>query len=127
MMSKQVMDWMETRKRFQNKKGWKGAYCQHCCYRLQAVVNDEKQEWCSGFSFVCPLEEPTYRKIKDAAEFEARVALWLLDHDFEDVPCAHGMDIFCPRPRPPFVDNGCGKWCLLRCARLAVEQEIDGE
>lgn len=64
---------------------------------------------------------------EDAAEFEARVAIWLLDHDHEDVPCAHGMDIFCPRPRPPFVDKGCGKWCLLRCARLVIEQEMNNE
>ena len=99
-------------------------------------LNEQEREWLERrknpknideWRYPCsnPLTYDRVADFIDAAKFEARVAIWLLDHDYEDVPCAHGMDIFCPRPRPPFLGNGCGKWCLLRCARLAVEQEMD--
>ena len=52
----------------------------------------------------------------DSAEFEARVAQKLLTLDCEDIPCGHGMTIFCPNP--PFKNKDCGAWCLLREARL---------
>ena len=62
---------------------------------------------------------------RDAAEFEARVAVHLAGHGVEDVPCAHGMVFFCPNP--PFMGNDCVKWCRLRDARLAVEREMLAE
>lgn len=59
----------------------------------------------------------------DSAEFEARVAQKLLTLDCEDVPCGHGMTVFCPNP--PFKNKDCGAWCLLREARLQVEKEME--
>lgn len=64
------------------------------------------------------------KDLQDAIEFEQRVAQYLAEHSTDDVPCAHGMGIFCLRP--PFKNKGCGSWCRLRDARLAVEQEMDG-
>lgn len=63
------------------------------------------------------------KDLQDAIEFEQRVAQYLAEHGTDDVPCAHGMEIFCPHP--PFKNKGCGSWCRLRDARLAVEQEME--
>ena len=63
------------------------------------------------------------RDYKDAGEFEAMVAAKLARMDFEDVPCAHGMKMFCPKP--PHAGDNCGAWCLLRMARLEVEAEME--
>ena len=63
---------------------------------------------------------PDYR---DAAEFEARVAVIALRLGIEDVPCAHGMDMFCPAKH--FKGQGCGDWCRLRMAHLQAEEEMD--
>ncbi len=63
------------------------------------------------------------QELQDALEFEARVAQKLLTLDCEDVPCGHGMTIFCPNP--PFKNKDCGAWCLLREARLQVEKEME--
>lgn len=57
---------------------------------------------------------------EDAAKFEALVAKELTALDYEDVPCAHGMGFFCPKP--PFAGKDCTRWCLLREARLKVER-----
>lgn len=121
-LNAQEREWLKRRKNLCERCAKKGL-CRKG--KRKAIDTGECPRW---FPYVM---SKTGRKLvvmeylNEAAEFEARVALWLLDHDYEDVPCAHGMDIFCPRPRPPFVDKGCGKWCLLRCARLAVEQEMD--
>lgn len=64
------------------------------------------------------------KDLQDTIEFEQRVAQYLAEHSTDDVPCAHSMGIFCPRP--PFKNKGCVSWCRLRNARLAVEQEMDG-
>ena len=67
---------------------------------------------------------------KDAAEFEIRCREYLFGKDIEDAPCAHGMMIFCPAPayirHNPGLKGGCLEWCLLREARLKVEEEMDG-
>lgn len=60
---------------------------------------------------------------KDAAEFEARVAVIALRLGIEDVPCAHGMDMFCPAKH--FKGQGCGDWCRMRMAHLQAEEEMD--
>lgn len=64
---------------------------------------------------------------RNAEEFERRVKKKLKSWDVEDVPCAHGMRIFCPikHKKTPFL--GCGEWCLLRQARLEVEAEMERE
>lgn len=60
---------------------------------------------------------------KDTATFEAMVADKLARMDCEDVPCAHGMKLFCPKP--PFAGRNCTRWCLLRMARLEAEMEME--
>lgn len=65
---------------------------------------------------------PDYR---DAAEFEARAKMIALHLDIEDVPCAHGMTMFCPAKH--FKGKGCGDWCRMRMAHLQAEKEMDNE
>lgn len=60
---------------------------------------------------------------RDAAEFEARTKRIALNIDIEDVPCAHGMTLFCPAKH--FKGQGCGDWCRMRSAHLQAEQEME--
>nr|DAH74790.1 MAG TPA: hypothetical protein [Caudoviricetes sp.] len=62
---------------------------------------------------------------RDAAEFEARAKMIALHLDIEDVPCAHGMTMFCPAKH--FKGKGCGDWCRMRMAHLQAEKEMDNE
>lgn len=59
----------------------------------------------------------------DAAEFASRVAVIALRLGIEDVPCAQGMDMFCPAKH--FKGQGCGDWCRMRMAHLQAEEEMD--
>lgn len=65
------------------------------------------------------------KDLQDAIEFEQRVAQYLAEDINGSVPCDHGMMSLCPHP--PFNRKDCLAWCRLRNARLAVEQEMDGE
>ena len=68
----------------------------------------------------------TIEELRDAAEFEARVAEWLTHDEVEDYtrdPCsgcqfAYDDLVDCPYER---------EWCRLKMARLAVEEEMDNE
>lgn len=59
---------------------------------------------------------------QDALEFEARAKVIALHIDIGDVPCAHGMKMFCPAKH--FKGKGCGDWCRLRMAHLQAEAEM---
>ena len=59
----------------------------------------------------------------DSEIFERLVDINLSKLNYEDVPCANGMLIFCPAKH--FNGINCGDWCLLRLARLKTEKEMD--
>ena len=113
MLSDKDREWLEKRE----ERG--DYYCYHCtdgrlhfeCLAAWDAPNN------------CPLEDA--QDFRDAAEFEARVAAKLSRMDWEDVPCAHGMSLFCPKKGGPHIN--CGAWCLMREARLAVETEMEQE
>lgn len=79
-----------------------------------------------GLSGKCPGFEPRDHKsdFEDAAEFEARVALWLVHNGrlFEE-PCSYQRKCKCPHI--PHKKGYCNRWCKLMTARLAVEQEME--
>ena len=111
MLTKQEKKWLEERKK-------RTQHCDTCPNRVGYY------ELCScrsrslyGLS-LCP----DYR---DAAEFEARAKIIALHLDIEDVPCAHGMRMFCPAKH--FKGKGCGDWCRMRMAHLQAEKEMDNE
>lgn len=80
------------------------------------------------------VDEPDY---KDAAEFEARVALWVTHNGCPnfDPPCAYMKSNPYPYmswketggecPHIPHKEGYCNRWCKLMTARLAVEQEME--
>ena len=113
MLTEKERKWLEERE----EKHFICRYCTHThiekthCQYVPPFYN----QWCYLFA-----ENQDWEY---AAEFEARVAAKLASMDYEDVPCAHGMKIFCPRPDKPKQD--CGTWCLMREARLAVEAEME--
>ena len=72
-----------------------------------------------------PGMSPALIDYRDAAEFEARAKVIALHLDIEDVPCAHGMTMFCPAKH--FKGKGCGDWCRMRIAHLQAEREMDNE
>lgn len=110
MLTNQEHEWLERRKNI----------CERCSNRKWCRVGKRH-----GYNTTsCRFHKQNFKEdYYGAAKFADRVALWLLSHDFEDVPCANGMTIFCPHP--PFAGDDCGKWCLLRMARLAVEEELE--
>ena len=118
MLDAKTLQWLEHRKITCNRCGMK-----LCILPRQGTFTGE----CARFRVKATGMERgvLIEDFQDAAEFEARVAVYLTGHDVEDVPCAHGMVFFCPKP--PFMGKDCTKWCLLRDARLAVEQEMLAE
>lgn len=99
--------------------------CLRCLYYSGAETIEGICFWCSDKKEFVPKEygiEPLYR---DAAEFEARAKMIALHLDIEDVPCAHGMTMFCPAKH--FKGKGCGDWCRMRMAHLQAEKEMDNE
>lgn len=112
-----------------NAKEWYEQYkankCQRCV-RPRTLLNSN-EEGC-GVGHLCMNDEDRWfdpgidNCILEGADFESLVAIYLLNHnDYEDVPCAHGMKLFCPKP--PFVGKLCGDWCRLRLARIAVDEK----
>lgn len=95
------------------------------CCKLCRWEWDDESEMCMP-NFLVVNGRPIYESkacegdYEDAAKFEALVAKELTALDYEDVPCAHGMGFFCPKP--PFAGKDCARWCLLREARLKVER-----
>lgn len=104
MLTEQERKWLEKRRT-------KDAPC-GACWR-----------WCSSScKNPCDILVSDYR---DAAEFEARAKVIALHIDIEDVPCAHGMTMFCPAKH--FKGKGCGNWCRMRMAHLQAEEEMGNE
>lgn len=95
-----------------------------CCKSCRWQRSDKDGVCVPNFLIVNgrPIYEPKacVGNYEDAAKFEALVAKELTALDYEDVPCAHGMGFFCPKP--PFAGKDCARWCLLREARLKVER-----
>ena len=99
MLTESEREWLEDR--------WHTPYCRYCNVSKLCA-----NPFASGYS--CPLTG----NMKDAAEFESRVAAKLADPYF------------------PSMDKGstfeCGYFIIpsddrLRCARIQVEEEMDGE
>lgn len=92
-----------------------------------------------GLSGKCPGFDPRDHKsdFEDAAEFEARVALWVTHNGCPnfDPPCAYTQSKPYPYmswketggecPHIPHKRGYCNRWCKLMTARLAVEQEME--
>ncbi len=110
MLTDQEKAWLERRK----------CPCLHCSNHGVAcgysLFEKATCEWLD-----LDVDEPDY---KDAAEFEARVALWLVHNGrlFEE-PCSYQRKCKCPHI--PHKRGYCNRWCKLMTARLAVEQEME--
>lgn len=114
MLDKNTLEWLEDRKQ-------PSFFCKKYCDYVS--ITEDGAAYCRFPTFDCPHDYPD---MDDNKEFERRVKMYLRKHnDVEDTPCAHGMTLFCPAKRigAPFL--GCWKWCMLREARLHVEQEMD--
>ncbi|WP_431639879.1 hypothetical protein WCP94_004325 [Bilophila wadsworthia] len=112
MLTEQERKWLEERKK----------RTQHCDTCPNRVGYYELCSSCRSRSLYGLSLCPDYR---DAAEFEARAKVIALHLDIEDVPCAHGMMMFCPAKH--FKGKGCGDWCRMRMAHLQAEKEMDNE
>lgn len=112
MLTEQERKWLEERKK----------RTQHCDTCPNRVGYYELCSSCRSRSLYGLSLCPDYR---DAAEFEARAKVIALHLDIEDVPCAHGMTMFCPAKH--FKGKGCGDWCRMRMAHLQAEKEMDNE
>ena len=112
MLTEQERKWLEERKK-------RTQHCDTCPNRVgyYELCSSCRSRRLYGLS-LCP----DYR---DAAEFEARAKIIALHLDIEDVPCAHGMRMFCPAKH--FKGKGCGDWCRMRMAHLQAEKEMDNE
>lgn len=118
MLTKKDKEWLEKRERVLVANDLYS--CAHC-----AQYSDIYSVWTGYCAAIEPFECGIRANYRDAAEFEARVAAKLSRMDWEDVPCAHGMSLFCPKKGGPHIN--CGAWCLMREARLAVEAEMEQE
>ena len=87
-----------------------------------------------GLSGKCPGFDPRDHKsdFEDAAEFEARVAALLATQYFKwfEHPCECGDGTCHHLPCPPGKEYAphrlwCRRWCKIKFARLAVEQEME--
>lgn len=112
MLTEKERKWLEERKK-------RTQHCDTCPNRVgyYELCSSCRSRRLYGLS-LCP----DYR---DAAEFEARAKIIALHLDIEDVPCAHGMRMFCPAKH--FKGKGCGDWCRMRMAHLQAEKEMDNE
>lgn len=106
-LSEKEKDWLE--RRAANEMAFDAFFCPHC--EQFNVERDPYLGHCDDDSR-CPLTEHDFR---DAAEFEARVAVLLTDRDAPYVPPCH---IVCNHRRK------C-RACRLMYARLAAEAEMD--
>lgn len=100
MLSEQEREWLERRKK--NEKEYGSVFCPYCTQFI--AKRDEYIGHCYD-DLYCPL---TDHFIPDVAEFEASVAAKLAEY------CAD----YWQRE---------SAWHALKDARLAVEQEMDGE
>ena len=113
MLTERERKWLKEREEQHRKFPWND------CYREYTSACKFCRDKCKYVITSCPL----YTNWQDAAEFEARAKVIALHIDIEDVPCAHGMTMFCPAKH--FKGKGCGDWCRMRMAHLQAEQEMD--
>ena len=121
MLTEQERKWLEERK---NKNTRLCTTCQnHAPWYVRGKIVKLGCRTDSGEA--CPFyrSSHTLDDYRDAAEFEARAKVIALHIDIEDVPCAHGMTMFCPAKH--FKGKGCGNWCRMRMAHLQAEEEMD--
>jgi hypothetical protein len=115
MLTEQERKWLTVRKKACARCGKVPFRCsqdqRNACYRAGFPLWDKTTV--------------TFESYRDAAEFEARAKVIALHIDIEDVPCAHGMTMFCPAKH--FKGKGCGDWCRMRMAHLQAEQEMNNE
>ena len=111
MLTDQEKAWLERRKNL----------CVRCIHKARGYTlgKTEGKRKCNFFDMYP--DESDYR---DAAEFEARVALWLVHNGrlFEE-PCSYQRKCKCPHI--PHKRGYCNRWCKLMTARLAVEREME--
>lgn len=123
MLTDQEKAWLERRK----------CPCLHCSnHGVACGYSLSEKVTCEWLDL--DVDEPDY---KDAAEFEARVALWVTHNGCPnfDPPCAYMKSKPYPYmswketggecPHIPHKRGYCNRWCKLMTARLAVEQEME--
>lgn len=105
--------------------------CSKCIHKALGCILGKSEGKRECIFFDADLGEPDYR---DAAEFEARVALWVATNYFKwfERPCKFENGV-CPHLscisgkksacRPKWGLS----WCKLKTARLAVEEEMEKE
>ena len=114
MLTDQENEWLERRKNI----------CERCSNRKWCRVGKKH-----GYNTTsCRFHKHSFKEdYYDAARFEAQVANWLCMKDvYDSLPCSYTSDASCPLlPCPPFEGDGyCGYWCMMRMARIAVEEEM---
>lgn len=123
MLTDQEKAWLERRK----------CPCLHCSnHGVACGYSLSEKATCEWLDL--DVDESDY---KDAAEFEARVALWVTHNGCPnfDPPCAYMKSNPYPYmswketggecPHIPHKRGYCNRWCKLMTARLAVEQEME--
>lgn len=127
MLTEQEKAWLERRKNL----------CSKCIHKALGCILGKSEGKRECIFFDADLGELDY---KDAAEFEARVALWVTHNGCPnfDHPCWY-LDSSRPYPymswkgtggecpHIPYKHGYCNRWCKLMTARLAVEKEMEKE
>lgn len=126
-LTEQEKAWLERRKNL----------CSKCIHKALGCILGKSEGKRECIFFDADLGELDY---KDAAEFEARVALWVTHNGCPnfDRPCVY-LDSSNPYPymswkgtggecpHLPYKRGYCNRWCKLMTARLAVEKEMEKE
>lgn len=101
--------------------------CENCkthrlfCDRCNHIHHGNVWAW-DRFTLSGLNVETTYEELKDAAEFEARVA-----HKLLFIDTTHGCKAVFTSECPIVDDGGCSLFCRLKLARLFVEEEMEKE
>lgn len=120
-LTEQEKAWLESRKNL----------CSKCIHRALGCILGKNEGKRKCYFFDADLGESDY---KDAAEFEARVALWLAVNYFKwfERPCKFGNGV-CPHLSCISEKKSACRpkwglpWCKIKFARLAVEREMEKE
>lgn len=110
-LSEAEREWLERREEYLR------FYCQHCQFFKPYDTPHVNPGWCQGDCWCCPVVGKDIQySFRDAAEFEARVALKLTDYDVSYKPLClyYGCNYM-----------GNCRECRLMHARLAVEAEME--
>lgn len=120
MLSEAEKKWLEDREQVEIANGLYS--CAHC--QLFSNTYSVYTGYCIGEYAECPIV-PNFR---DAAEFEARVAMKLaLTHDGPE-PCERNEEVkHCPWAKRVIEGKMTCKFCRLKHARLVVEEEMEKE